>query len=95
MFSGRWPEQSLLHDAKGRVFLDFNPVCFRSLLNDLLYEERHPGCNAVCSLYPRSACATHPCHSHRRDLLDMVRAGVRLAVRSKRVPFRRRLFGHA
>lgn len=31
MFSGRW-EQCLDHDAEGKVFLDFDPVCFQQIL---------------------------------------------------------------
>ncbi len=34
MFSGRW-EQSLDHDSQGRIFLDFEPYCFRQILTSL------------------------------------------------------------
>ena len=34
MFSGRW-EQSLDHDSHGRIFLDFEPYCFKQILTSL------------------------------------------------------------
>ena len=71
MFS-RW-DGNLERDAEGRVFLEFNPVCFRALHNALARDSQRPGSNAVLSLYAHSAAAQHPCHGHRQDLLHMVR----------------------
>ena len=42
MFSGRW-EQSLDHDSHGRIFLDFEPYCFKQILTSLRCRQMQMG----------------------------------------------------
>jgi hypothetical protein len=49
MFGGHW-EGNLTRDKEGRVLLEFDPSCFRILLNKLMHDSRHPDDKTVLKL---------------------------------------------
>ena len=55
-------------DAAGRVLLEFNPACFRALLNALTYDSRHLGSDRVGEL----VVCPGTLKEHAQDMHDMV-----------------------
>jgi hypothetical protein len=49
MFGGDW-EQNLTRDYQGHVLLEFDPSCFRMLLNKLMHDRRHINDNTTLEM---------------------------------------------